>query len=254
MKVYPTNSIRNIALVGHGGTGKTSLAEAMLYSTGVLKRLGKVDDGTSVSDFLPEEIRKKFTISTALIPCEYRDCKINVVDTPGYADFYFEVAGALRIVDSMLLMLSATAGVEVQTQIVWEDYPQIPKIAFINKMERENADFYKVLTQMKQTFSNNIVPLQLPIGAAETFKGIVDLIKMKAYMIESGTGKITETEIPSDMMDDVEMYKLELIEAAAEANDDLLTKYLEGEEITNAEIQAGIKAVSYTHLTLPTNR
>ncbi|HZK87131.1 MAG TPA: elongation factor G [Syntrophomonas sp.] len=244
MKVYPTNSIRNIALVGHGGTGKTSLAEAMLYSTGVLKRLGKVDDGTSVSDFLPEEIRKKFTISTALIPCEYRDCKINVVDTPGYADFYFEVAGALRIVDSMLLMLSATAGVEVQTQIVWEDYPQIPKIAFINKMERENADFYKVLTQMKQTFSNNIVPLQLPIGAAETFKGIVDLIKMKAYMIESGTGKITETEIPSDMMDDVEMYKLELIEAAAEANDDLLTKYLEGEEITNAEIQAGIKAAA----------
>ena len=244
MKVYPTSSIRNIALVGHGGTGKTSLAEAMLYSTGVLKRLGKVDDGTSVGDYLPEEVKKKFTISASLIPCEYKDCKINVIDTPGYADFYFEVAGAMRIVDSMLLMLSATAGVEVQTQIVWEDYPQIPKIAFINKMERENADFYKVLAQMKATFSDNVVPIQLPIGAAETFKGIVDLIKMKALMVEAGTGKITEADIPADMMDDVEMYKLELIEAAAEANDDLLTKYLEGEEITDAEIQAGIKAAA----------
>jgi elongation factor G len=244
MKVYPTSSIRNIALVGHGGTGKTSLAEAMLYSTGVLKRLGKVDDGTSVGDYLPGEVKKKFTISASLIPCEYKDCKINVVDTPGYADFYFEVAGAMRIVDSMLMMFSSTAGVEVQTQVAWEDYPQVPKIAFINKMERENADFHKVLTQIKDTFSDNVVPIQLPIGAADTFKGIVDLIKMKAYMIEPGSGKMTETDIPADMMDDVEMHKLELIEAAAEANDDLLTKYLEGEEITDEEIKSGIKAAA----------
>jgi elongation factor G len=109
MKVYPTSSIRNIALVSHGGTGKTSLAEAMLYSTGVLKRLGKVDDGTSVGDYLPEEVKKKFTISASLIPCEYKDCKINLVDTPGYADFYFEVAGAMRVVDSMLMLFSRTA-------------------------------------------------------------------------------------------------------------------------------------------------
>jgi len=244
MKVYPTSSIRNIALVSHGGTGKTSLAEAMLYSTGVLKRLGKVDDGTSVGDYLPEEVKKKFTISASLIPCEYKDCKINLVDTPGYADFYFEVAGAMRVVDSMLMLFSATAGVEVQTQVAWEDYPHIPKIAFINKMERENADFYKVLAQIKDTFSDNVVPIQLPIGAADTFKGFVDLIKMKACMIEPGSGKMTETDIPDDMMDDVEMYKLELIEAAAEANDDLLTKYLEGEEITNEEIKDGIKAAA----------
>ncbi len=244
MKVYPTSSIRNIALVGHGGTGKTSLAEAMLYSTGVLKRLGKVDDGTSVGDYLPEEVKKKFTISASLIPCEYRDCKINVVDTPGYADFYFEVAGAMRIVDSMLMMFSSTAGVEVQTQVAWDDYPQVPKIAFINKMERENADFYKVLAQIKETFSDNVVPIQLPIGAADTFKGIVDLVKMKAFMFEGNSGKMTESDIPADMMDDVEMYKLELIEAAAEANDDLLTKYLEGEEITDEEIKSGIKAAA----------
>jgi elongation factor G len=241
MKVYPTNGIRNIALVGHGGTGKTSLAEVMIYNTGALKRLGKVDDGNTVADFLPEEIKKKITISTAVVPCEYRDCKINVLDTPGYADFYFEVCGALRVADSMLLMFSATAGVEVQTQIVWEDNPDIPKILFINKMDRENADFYKVLTQIKSTFTDNVVPLQLPIGAEDSFKGVVDLIKMKAYIFEPGTGKMTIEEIPADMLDDVEMYKMELVEAAAEANDELLSKYLDGEELSDDELMAGVK-------------
>jgi len=241
MKVYPTNGIRNIALVGHGGTGKTSLAEAMIYNTGVIKRLGKVDDGNTVADFLPEEIKKKITISTALIPCEHKNCKINVLDTPGYADFYFEVVGALQVVDSMLLTFSATAGVEVQTQIIWEENPDIPKIAFINKMDRENADFYKVLAQIKATFADNVVPLQLPIGAEDSFKGIVDLLKMKAYLFEVGTGKMTEAEIPADMMDDVEMYKMELIEAAAEANDDLLSRYLDGEELSDVEVQLGVK-------------
>jgi translation elongation factor EF-G len=241
MKVYPTNGIRNIALVGHGGTGKTSLAEAMIYNTGVIKRMGKVDDGNTVADFLPEEIKKKITISTALVPCEYKNCKINVLDTPGYADFYFEVVGALRVVDSMLLSFSATAGVEVQTQTIWEENPDIPKIAFINKMDRENADFNKVLGAIKSTFSDTVVPLQLPIGAEESFKGIVDLLKMKAYLFEAGTGKMTESEIPAEMMDDVEMYKMEIIEAAAEANDDLLTRYLEGEELSEEEIKMGVK-------------
>ncbi len=241
MKVYPTNGIRNIALVGHGGTGKTSLAEAMIYNTGVIKRMGKVDDGNTVADFLPEEVKKKITISTALVPCEHKNCKINVLDTPGYADFYFEVVGALQVVDSMLLMFSATAGVEVQTQIIWEENPDIPKVAFINKMDRENADFYKVLSQIKATFADNVVPLQLPIGAEENFKGVVDLLKMKAYLFEAGTGKMTEAEIPADMMDDVEMYKMEIIEAAAEANDDLLSRYLDGEELSDAEVQLGVK-------------
>jgi len=241
MKVYPTNGIRNIALVGHGGTGKTSLAEAMIYNTGVIKRMGKVDDGNTVADFLPEEIKKKITISTALVPCEHNNCKINVLDTPGYADFYFEVCGALQVVDSMLLMFSATAGVEVQTQIIWDENPDIPKIAFINKMDRENADFNKVLGQIKSTFTDSVVPLQLPIGAEDSFKGVVDLLKMKAYLFEAGTGKMTIADIPADMMDDVEMYKMELIEAAAEANDELLTRYLEGEELSDDEILQGVK-------------
>ncbi|HHV15708.1 MAG TPA: GTP-binding protein [Gelria sp.] len=241
MKVYPTSKIRNIALVGHGGTGKTSLVEAMLFNTGAIKRMGKVDDGNAVADYLPEEVKRKITISTALVPCEYRDHKINVLDTPGYADFYFEVTGALRVVDSIAIVLSATAGVEVQTEVIWEDFPEVPKMAFINKMDREHADFYKVLDEMKESFTNNIVPVQLPIGAEDNFKGVVDLVKMKALIFESDTGKINETDIPADMMDDVENYKEELIEAAAEANDELLTKYLEGEELTDAEILEGIK-------------
>ncbi|MGI5880389.1 MAG: elongation factor G [Syntrophomonadaceae bacterium] len=241
MKVYPTSKIRNIALVGHGGTGKTSLAEAMLFNTGAIKRMGKVDDGNTVSDYTPEEVKRQITISSSLVPCEYRDHKINLVDTPGYSDFYFEVVGAMRVVDSMLLLLSATAGVEVQTEIVWQDYPDIPKLAFINKMDRENANFYKVVDQIKDTFSDNIVPLQLPIGAEDNFKGIVDLIKMKAYIFEPGTGKAKEEDIPADMLADAESYKEALIEAAAEANDDLLAKYLEGEELSDAEISQGIK-------------
>ena len=241
MKVYPTSKIRNIALVGHGGTGKTSLVEAMLFNTGAIKRMGKVDDGNAVADYLPEEVKRKITISTALVPCEYRDHKINVLDTPGYADFYFEVTGALRVVDSIAIVLSATAGVEVQTEVIWEDFPEVPKMAFINKMDREHADFYKVLDEMKESFTNNIVPVQLPIGAEDNFKGVVDLVKMKALIFEPDTGKINETDIPADMMDDVENYKEELIEAAAEANDELLTKYLEGEELTDAEILEGIK-------------
>ncbi|MDD3899211.1 MAG: elongation factor G, partial [Syntrophomonadaceae bacterium] len=241
MKVYPTSKIRNIALVGHGGTGKTSLVEAMLYNTGAIKRMGKVDDGNAAADYLPEEVKRKITISTALVPCEYRDHKINVLDTPGYADFYFEVTGAMRVVDSMLMVFSATAGVEVQTEVIWEDFPEVPKMAFINKMDRENADYYKVLNEMKESFADNIVPVQLPIGAEDNFKGVVDLVKMKALIFEPGTGKISETDIPADMMDDVENYKETLIEAAAEANDELLTKYLEGEELNDTEILEGIK-------------
>ena len=241
MKVYPSGNIRNVALVGHGGTGKTSLAEAMLFNTGAIKRMGKVDDGNTVSDNLPEEIKRKITISSSLVPCEYKDHKINVIDTPGYADFYFEVMGALRVVDSMIVVMSATAGVEVLTEIVWEDFPDTLKIAFINRMDRENANFYKVLDQIKGAFSDNIVPVQLPIGAEDSFKGVVDLIKMKAYIFD-GSGQGKEQEIPADMMDEAEKYKEALVEAAAEADDDLLGKYLEGEELTDSEVLQGIKA------------
>ena len=243
MKVYQSSKIRNITLVGHGGTGKTSLAEAMLFDTGALKRMGRVDDGNTASDFSPEEIKKKLTISTSLIPCEYRDCKINLLDTPGYADFYFEVKGAAAVTDNLMFVVSATAGVEVQTQVIWEDFPEIPKLVFINRMDRENADFYKALNNLRQTFSEIIVPVQIPIGSEDNFKGVVDLLKMKALIFDQATGNYTEEDIPAEIMDEAETYRLELMEAAAEADDDLLSKYLEGEELTNEEMFQGIKQV-----------
>ncbi|MGE5417253.1 MAG: elongation factor G [Acidobacteriota bacterium] len=242
MKVYPTPQIRNIAVIAHGGSGKTSLTEAMLFNTGASSRLGKVDDGNTVSDYLPEEVKRKMSISTSLVPCEYRDCKINLLDTPGFADFFGEVKSALRVADNVLVVFSAVAGgVEVQTELYWEEAKDIPKVAFINKMDRENANFEKTLDAMRGKFSGTIVPIQIPIGAEANFKGVVDLIKMKALMFEAGTGKYSEAEIPADMMSDVEVYKEQLIEAAAEGNDDLLTKYLEGETLTDEEVKAGIR-------------
>ena len=240
MKVYPTPQIRNIAFIAHGGSGKTTLTEAMLYNTGATNRLGKVDDGNTVSDFFPEEIKRKISISTSLVPCEYRDHKINILDTPGFADFLGEVRAAVKVADNALVVVSAVAGVEVQTEMFWEEAQDIPKIVFINRMDRENANFYKVLDDIKNKFSGTIVPLQLPIGAEANFKGVVDLLKMKALIFEPGSGKYREEEIPADMMAEVESYQEQLIEAAAEGDDDLLTKYLEGEELTDQEIRVGI--------------
>ncbi|MGE5544832.1 MAG: elongation factor G [Bacillota bacterium] len=240
MKVYPTPQIRNVAIIAHGGSGKTTLTEAMLYNTGVTSRLGRVDDGNTVSDFLPEEIKRKISISTSLVPCEYRDHKINILDTPGFADFLGEVRAAVKVADNALVVVSAVAGVEVQTEMFWEEAQNLPKIVFVNRMDRENANFYKVLDDLKDKFSGTIVPLQLPIGAEANFKGVVDLLKMKALIFEPGSGKYREEEIPADMMAEVESYKEQLIEAAAEGDDDLLTKYLEGEELTDAEIRVGI--------------
>ena len=241
MNVYPTEKIRNVAIIAHGGAGKTSLTEAMLYQTGAIKRLGRVDDGNTTADFYPEEIKRKITINTTLVPCEYRGFKINVLDTPGFVDFAGEVKGALRVADSVVVVLSAVAGVEVQTEIYWEECGDIPRIAFINKMDRENASFDKVLADMKEKFSSPIVPLQIPIGAEANFKGVVDLVRMKALLFEPGTGKMTESDIPSELMDEAEAYREQLVEAAAEGDDELLNKYLEGEELTDEEIRRGIR-------------
>ncbi|MGI6487058.1 MAG: elongation factor G [Syntrophomonadaceae bacterium] len=241
MNVYPTEKIRNIALIAHGGAGKTSLTEAMLFNSGATKRMGKVDEGNTVADFYPEEIKRKITINTTPVPCEYRGFKINILDTPGYADFAGQVKEALRVTDNVLVVVSAVAGVEVQTEVYWDESEGIPRVIFVNKMDRENANFDKVLADIKEQFPENIVPVQLPIGAEDDFKGVVDLIQMKALLFEAGSGKITEAEIPADMMDEVESYREQVIEAAAETDDDLLTKYLEGEELTDEEIQFGIK-------------
>jgi elongation factor G len=243
LKEYKSDKIRNVGIFAHGGAGKTSLAEALLYTTGAVTRLGKVDDGTATTDFEPEEIKRKVTISTGLAPCEWRDHKINFLDTPGYADFVAEVKGSLRAVDAALVVLCAASGVEVGTENVWKYAVEagVPRIAFINKMDRENADFFAAVDQMKEKFGHNIVPIQIPIGAQDSFKGVVDLVKMKAYTPANAQGtQYTESEIPADLKDNAEEARLALIEAAAETDDDLLTKYLEGEELSDDEIRAGL--------------
>lgn len=243
MKVYDSSRIRNIAVIGHGGAGKTSLVEAMLFNAGHTSRLGKVDDGTATTDFFPEEIKRKISVSTALAPCEWKDCKINILDTPGYADFFGEVKGAVRVVDSVLVTVCAVSGVEVQTEIGWKETEQknIPKVVFINKMDRENANFDRVVQQLKDFSKKNIIPLVLPIGSEANFKGVVDILRMKACIYNSKDGSYQEQEIPSDLISAAESARDALMEAAAEGDDELLMKYLDGEALSDEEINVGLK-------------
>lgn len=244
MKEYKSDQLRNVGIVAHGGAGKTSLTEAMLFNSGAVSRLGRVDDGSATTDFEAEEIKRKVTISTALAPCEWHNHKINFVDTPGYADFVAEVKGALRAVDSALIVLCAAAGVEVETEKVWNYAAELglPRISFVNKMDRENADFYSVIEQMKEKFGSGVVPVQLPIGVEDSFTGIVDVLKMKAYVSPKNIKEFTETDIPADMLEKCEDARMALIEAAVEGNDDLLAKYLEGEELSDDEVRTGLLA------------
>ncbi|MGB9586922.1 MAG: elongation factor G [Armatimonadota bacterium] len=242
MKAYKADAIRNVALVGHGGCGKTSLSEALLFSAGAIDRMGRVDDGTTTSDYDPDEVKRKISVNATLLPCEWKGVKINFVDTPGYADFVGDVKSALRVVEGALIIVCAVSGIEVGTETAWafaEEY-NVPRAIFVNKMERENADFYAVTEALRVRFGNRLVPVQLPIGSQDTFKGIVDLVRMKAY---TGSGKsVVEGEIPSDMTEAVAKYRESLVEAAAENDDELITKYLEGEELTSEEVAKGVAA------------
>ena len=242
MKVYETDRLRNLAIIGHGGAGKTSLVEAMLFNAGHTTRLGRVDEGNATTDYLPEEIKRKISVSTTMAPCEWKECKINILDTPGYADFFSEVKSALRVVDSILTVVEAVAGVEVQTEIGWQEAnrAKLPKMIFINKMDRENANFDRVLNQVKDVLKCNAVPVELPIGSEAQFSGVVDLLTMKAYRY-SKDGSYQEQEIPGDLLDAAQDAHQNLMEAAAEGDDELLMRYLDGETLTGEEIFTGLK-------------
>lgn len=241
MKEYGTEFLRNVALVGHGGAGKTSLAEAMLFVSKGISRLGRVDDGTALMDFDPEETRRQISINTALAPAEWKNHKINILDTPGYFDFVGDVIAALSVADSGLLVVCASSGVEVGTEKGWDylENVNLPRTVFVNKMDRENASFSRVVEQLRNHFGPKLVPVQLPIGEAESFSGIVDLVAMKAYVKDGDTLK--EAPIPSEMEADVEAAREEMIEAASVADDELMMKYLEGEELTDKEIEHAVK-------------
>ncbi|MEG1478383.1 MAG: GTP-binding protein, partial [Clostridiales bacterium] len=240
MKVYQTEDIRNVALVGHQGAGKSSVAEAMIYNTGALSRLGKVSEGNSVSDYLPEETKKKISVSTTLLAIEHRDKKVNLLDTPGFMDFYGEVRGSLRVADSLLMVIDAVAGAQVSTEIIWEEANErdTSRIIFVNKMDRENANFEKTIESLREKLTKNIIPVTIPIGEGEDFRGIVNIIDNKAFTYEDG--KPTEIEIPADMEDNIAKYREMLYDAAAEGDDDIMEKYLDGEELSKKEVLKGL--------------
>jgi elongation factor G len=249
MKEYTTDSIRNVALVSHGSAGKTMLTEAFLHFTGATTRLGRIEDGTTVSDFEEEEIRRGISLSTSVIPIEYKDTKINFLDTPGYTDFVGEVISALRVADSAMVIVDSVAGAEVGTEIAIQycDLFEIPRFVVINKMNRDNANFNKALDSVREISDMNLIPVQLPWGEKSEFKGVIDLLTMKAL---KGDGTSAQ-DIPADFVDAAEEARTVLIEAAAEGEDALLEKYLEGEELSAEEIMRGLKKVVLTRSYVP---
>ena len=243
MKEDISTNLRNVAIVGHGKSGKTSIAEACLFNTGAAKRLGKVDDGTTTTDYEPEEVKRKLSIGTALAACEWQDYKLNLLDTPGYPDFVGEVKGALQAADSALVVISATSGIEVETEKVWQyaESMDLPRAFFVNKMDREHADFAGVVEELRVRFGTGVVPIQLPIGKEAAFQGVVDLLALHIRLKERDENNcIVVEEIPEYMTNEVEEARQKLIEAVAEFNNELLEKYIEGVEIAEEEVAAAL--------------
>lgn len=251
MKKHSVETMRNLVLLGHGGSGKTTLAEAMLYSAKAIERFGKVDDGNSTMDHDPEEIKRKISISTSIAPLEYKEDKVNIIDTPGFFDFVGEVKGAVRAADVACIVVCAVSGVEVGTDKAWgyADEQNLPRVFFINKMDRENANFDKVLTDLRDKYGKNVIPIRIPVGAAETFQGVIDILEHKMYLLEGG--KMVEKPIPAEYEEKVAEYHQMLTEAVVETDDELLTKYLEGETIGREELMAGARKAITNEQVIP---
>jgi len=247
MKEYTTEFLRNIVLVSHGSAGKTTLAEAFLHFTGATTRLGKIEDGTTVSDYDEDEVRRKLSLYTSVLPVEFRDHKINTLDAPGYTDFVGEMISAMSVADGAVVLVDSVAGVEVGTELAWRvasDFG-LPRFLVINRMDRENADFAGVYTAVEEFVHNaggRVVKAQLPIGEKHDFKGVIDLITMKAYL---GDGK-TVTDIPADMQAAADEAHFALVEAAAEGEDSLLEKYLEKGSLSDEELLTGLVDVVHS--------
>ncbi len=252
MKEYTTEFLRNIALVSHGSAGKTMLAEAFLHTTGATTRLGKIEDGTTISDYDEEEIRRKISLYTGVLPVEHRDHKINVLDAPGFTDFIGEVISALSVSDGALVLVDAVSGLEVGTEIAWRhiDEFKLPRFVVINKLDRDNANFEKAYASIEEfahAGGQRLVKVQLPIGEKHDFKGVIDLISMKAFL---GDGK-TASEIPADLQAAAKEARGVLIEAAAEGEDSLLEKYLENGSLSDEELIRGLKDVVHFGAFIP---
>jgi elongation factor G len=243
MKLYEISEIRNLGLIGHGASGKTSLVSALLFSSGTVNRLGRVDQGNTVTDFDEEEIARRVSISSALCHLEWKKIKLNIIDTPGYGAFIADAKAALRVLDGALVVVDGVAGVEVQTEEVWgyaEEF-DLPRLFVINKLDRENASFARALESIGRAFGRQAVPLQIPIGAEKSFTGVVDLVSNKAYVYEKDeSGKHRVTDIPSDLAGAAKEARDALMEMVAEVDDTLMEKFFESGTLSQEELTAGL--------------
>jgi len=241
MKSYPIDAIRNVALVGHGGTGKSSLAEAMLFTSGAISRMGRVDDGSSASDFDADEVQRKMSINCTVLPCEWKKSKINLIDTPGYPDFVGDVIGSLRAVEAVVLMVDGSGSIEVGTETGWDlaEEAGLSRMFFVNKLEKENMDFNRTLEALRNKFGTSVAPLQVPLGSEDSFNGVIDLLSSKAYKWENG--KISDAQIPGELEQQVKSARESLIESVAEMDDALMEKFFEEGSLTDAEIAKGLE-------------
>ena len=252
MKVYKAENIRNVALISHVGAGKTSLVDAALYDSGAATRQGKVDEGSSVADYDPDELKRSMTLNAKVLPIEWKNIKINFIDTPGYADFSGEVKAALRIADAALVVVTAEKGVEVGTELTWQyaDERNLPRMVVVNKLDRENTSFDNALKSLRDQFGLKVVPLQIPIGEQSGFRGVVDLVSQKGYTFEGGN-KVQEVPIPAELKESISSYREQLIESAVESDDTIMEKFLEGEELSDEEILSVVKQGTRTGQLIP---
>jgi elongation factor G len=245
MKVYDTASIRNVALVGHSGAGKTQLASAILFDAGMVNRLGRVDEGTTVTDFDEEEVARKHTLAASLAHAEWNKHKINLVDTPGFGNFLSDSLAAMRVTDAAIIVVDAVSGVEVQTEKVWEAAEQfeLPRLVVLNRVDRERASLSRSLESLQTSFGRTVIPVQLPVGEEKSFRGVVDLVAMKAYVYQTdGSGKFKEDAVPADMEAAAKSAREALIEMVAEADDKLMEKFFEEGTLSQEELVAGLQS------------
>ncbi|MGZ8796632.1 MAG: elongation factor G [Thermoanaerobaculia bacterium] len=254
MKVYSGSEIRNVALVGHNDTGKTTLVSQLLFNAGAVTRLGKIEDGTTVTDFDPDEIERKHSISAALAFVEWKNTKVNLLDTPGFGIFAMEARSALRVADSAAIIVSGVTGVEVTTEKVWKiaDEYQLPRIVIVNKMDRERASSSRTLDALQKKFGKNVVPIQLPMGEEKDFTGVIDLISMKAFKYaQDGSGKTEPVDIPANLKTEADDWREKLIEKVAEGDDTLMERFFEQGGLSQEELIDGLKREVRHHQIVP---
>ena len=253
-RAYPLERTRNIGIMAHIDAGKTTTTERILFYTGKTHKIGEVHEGAATMDWMEQEQERGITITSAATTCFWNNNRINIIDTPGHVDFTVEVQRSLRVLDGAVTVLAAKGGVQPQTETVWRqaDKYKVPRMVYVNKMDITGANFMLCVDQLKTRLKANPVPVQLPIGAEDNFKGIVDLIKMRAFIHKDDLGReIEETDIPEDMKDLAKEYRDKMIEAVADQNEELMMKYLDGEELTEEEIKKGLRAGTIANTIVP---